>query len=38
MVSANSLAALAADGAGFAPEAKMFLPDELVQIAAAGTG
>jgi hypothetical protein len=38
MLSANHLAALAAHGAGFALEAKMFHPDELVQIARAGKG
>jgi hypothetical protein len=38
MLSANSLAMLAAHGAGFALEAKMFHPDELVRIAAAGKG
>jgi hypothetical protein len=38
MRSANSLAALASRGAGFALKAKMFHPDELVRIAAAGQG
>jgi hypothetical protein len=38
MLSANNLAALASHGAGFALEAKMFHPDELVRIAGAGQG
>ena len=36
MLSANNLVALAANGAGFALEAKMFHPDDLVRIASAG--
>jgi hypothetical protein len=38
MLSADNLAALASHGAGFALDAKMFHPDELVRIAAAGQG
>jgi hypothetical protein len=38
MLSADNLTALAAHGAGFALEAKMFHANELVRIAGAGKG